>query len=36
MIGTVGGLGTYFALMFKTAFAIIGIGAYAAFFGKFP
>jgi basic amino acid/polyamine antiporter, APA family len=36
MIGTIGGLGTYFALMFKTAFAIIGIGAYAAFFWEVP
>jgi basic amino acid/polyamine antiporter, APA family len=36
MIGTVGGLGTYFALMFKTAFAIIGIGAYAAIFWEVP
>ena len=34
--GTIGGLGTYFALMFKTAFAIIGIGAYAAFFWEVP
>lgn len=36
MIGTIGGLGTYFALMFKTAFAIIGIGAYAAIFWDVP
>lgn len=36
MIGTIGGLGTYFALMFKTAFAILGIGAYAAFFWEVP
>ncbi len=36
MIGTIGGLGTYFALMFKTAFAIIGIGAYAAIFWEVP
>src|SRR6056297_3388635 len=28
LIGTIGGLGTYFALMLKSAFAIIGIGAY--------
>ncbi|MDD4756900.1 MAG: APC family permease, partial [Prolixibacteraceae bacterium] len=34
--GTIGGLGTYFALMFKTAFAIIGIGAYAAIFWEVP
>lgn len=36
MMGTIGGLGTYFALMFKTAFAIIGIGAYAAIFWNVP
>ena len=36
MIGTIGGLGTYFALMLKTAFAIIGIGAYAAIFWEVP
>ena len=36
LIGTVGGLGVYFALMFKTAFAIIGIGAYAAIFWDVP
>src|SRR5690554_2959571 len=36
LMGTIGGLGTYFALMFKTAFAIIGIGAYAAFFWDVP
>ncbi|MEX2573063.1 MAG: amino acid permease, partial [Balneolaceae bacterium] len=28
MIGTVGGLGTWFALIFKSAFALIGMGAY--------
>ncbi|MBN2637174.1 MAG: amino acid permease [Prolixibacteraceae bacterium] len=36
MIGTIGGLGTYLALMLKTAFAIIGIGAYAAIFWEVP
>ncbi|MFW5644482.1 MAG: amino acid permease [Bacteroidota bacterium] len=36
LAGTIGGLGTYFALMFKTAFAIIGIGAYAAIFWDVP
>lgn len=36
LMGTIGGLGTYFALMFKTAFAIIGIGAYAAIFWNIP
>ena len=36
MMGTIGGLGTYFALMFKTAFAIIGIGAYAAIYWEVP
>ena len=28
MVGTIGGLGTYLALVLKTAFALIGIGAY--------
>ena len=36
MVGTIGGLGTYFALTLKTAFALIGIGAYAAFFIELP
>ncbi|MDO6674587.1 amino acid permease [Tenacibaculum sp. 1_MG-2023] len=36
LMGTIGGLGTYFALMLKTAFAIIGIGAYAAIFWEVP
>nr|WP_321405767.1 amino acid permease [uncultured Carboxylicivirga sp.] len=36
LFGTIGGLGTYFALMLKTTFAIIGIGAYAALFWNVP
>ncbi|KAA3606878.1 MAG: amino acid permease [Calditrichaeota bacterium] len=36
IMGTIGGLGTYFALMLKTAFAIIGIGAYASIFWEVP
>ncbi|NNF05032.1 MAG: amino acid permease [Rhodothermales bacterium] len=36
MVGTVGGLGTFLALTLKTAFALIGIGAYAAFFVELP
>ncbi|WP_159523365.1 amino acid permease [Sunxiuqinia indica] len=36
LMGTIGGLGTYFALVFKTAFAIVGIGAYAAIFWDVP
>lgn len=32
MAGTVGGLGTCFALIFKSAFALIGMGAYLAIF----
>ena len=36
MVGTIGGLGTYAALTLKTAFALIGIGAYAAFFIELP
>ena len=35
-IGTIGGLGTYLALVLKTAFALIGIGAYAAIFIELP
>ncbi|MDD7984093.1 amino acid permease [Lentisphaera marina] len=36
MFGTVGGLGTYLSLSLKTAFALIGIGAYASFFVALP
>ena len=36
LIGTVGGLGTYAGLVLKTAFALIGIGAYAAIFIDLP
>ncbi len=36
VIGTIGGLGSYFALILKTTFAIIGIGAYAAIFWEVP
>ena len=36
LMGTIGGLGTFFALVFKTAFAIVGIGAYASFFWDIP
>lgn len=36
MVGTIGGLGTYLALTLKTAFALIGIGAYASFFIELP
>jgi APA family basic amino acid/polyamine antiporter len=36
LMGTIGGLGTYLALVFKTAFAILGIGAYAAIFWDVP
>lgn len=32
MVGTVGGLGTWFALIFKSAFALIGMGAYLSIF----
>ena len=35
LAGTIGGLGTWLALVLKTAFALVGIGAYAALvFGK--
>ena len=32
MIGTVGGIGTWLALIFKIAFALIGMGAYISIF----
>ncbi len=31
-VGTIGGLGTWLALVLKTAFALIGMGAYLAIF----
>ena len=36
MMGTIGGIGTYIALLLKTAFALVGIGAYAAIFWNIP
>ena len=36
MFGTIGGLGTYFALALKTAFALIGIGAYLTIYFDLP
>ncbi|HUF11546.1 MAG TPA: amino acid permease [Longimicrobiales bacterium] len=36
MAGTVGGLGTWLALVLKSAFALIGMGAYLAFFVDIP
>jgi len=35
-IGTVGGLGTWFALFFKSAFALVGLGAYLTLFLSLP
>lgn len=32
MVGTIGGLGTWFALIFKSAFALVGMGAYLELF----
>lgn len=32
LVGTVGGLGTWLALVLKTAFALVGLGAYVALF----
>src|SRR5690606_14910706 len=32
LIGTIGGLGTWLSLVLKTAFALIGMGAYLAIF----
>jgi amino acid transporter/mannitol/fructose-specific phosphotransferase system IIA component (Ntr-type) len=37
MVGTIGGIGTWLALMLKTAFALIGMGAYVQlFFPEIP
>jgi amino acid transporter/mannitol/fructose-specific phosphotransferase system IIA component (Ntr-type) len=36
MVGTIGGLGTYLALSLKTAFALLGIGAYLRFYVDVP
>ncbi len=36
MVGTVGGLGTWFALIFKSAFALVGMGAYLGLFFDVP
>ena len=36
LAGTVGGLGTWLALVFKSAFALIGMGAYLAIFFDLP
>ncbi|MDH3470734.1 MAG: amino acid permease [Acidimicrobiia bacterium] len=32
MLGTIAGFGTWFALVFKAAFALVGLGAYIEFF----
>ncbi len=36
LAGTVGGLGTWLSLVFKSAFALIGMGAYLAIFADLP
>jgi amino acid transporter/mannitol/fructose-specific phosphotransferase system IIA component (Ntr-type) len=36
LIGTVGGLGTWVALILKSAFALIGMGAYLALYVELP
>lgn len=36
LVGTVGGLGTWLALILKTAFALVGMGAYLAIFVDVP
>ncbi|MFW5967873.1 MAG: amino acid permease [Persicimonas sp.] len=35
MVGTVGGIGTWISLVLKSAFALVGMGAYVALFGEF-
>jgi basic amino acid/polyamine antiporter, APA family len=36
LFGTIGGVGNYLAVVLKTAFALVGIGAYAALFFDIP
>lgn len=36
LVGTVGGLGTWMALVFKSAFALVGMGAYLAIYVDVP
>ncbi|MEJ1222416.1 amino acid permease [Sediminicola sp. 1XM1-17] len=36
LMGTIGGFGTYIALLLKTAFALVGIGAYGSIFWDIP
>ena len=36
MVGTIGGIGKYIALSLKTAFALVGIGAYTSIFWDIP
>jgi len=36
LFGTIGGIGTWLALIFKSAFALIGMGAYLAIFIDLP
>ena len=36
LYGTIGGIGNYLAVILKTAFALVGIGAYAALFFDIP
>ncbi len=36
MVGTIGGLGSWIALVFKSAFALIGLGAYLSFYVNVP
>ncbi len=36
MMGTIGGIGKYIALSLKTAFALVGIGAYTSVFWDIP
>ncbi len=36
LMGTVAGFGTWFALVFKAAFALVGLGAYLSYFADLP
>ncbi|MEL6754166.1 MAG: amino acid permease, partial [Pseudomonadota bacterium] len=36
MVGTIGGLGSWVAVVFKSAFALVGMGAYLALYINLP
>lgn len=36
LMGTIAGFGVWFSMIFKSAFALVGLGAYVALFGEVP